>query len=332
MSAAPAGELCVAHLVRIGEPVASLRRFLASYEQHPAGAPHDLVILYKGFQSKAALAPYRAAAVEVPHGELRLGDEGFDLTAYRAAAEMLRARRYCFLNSHSRILADGWLDLMLRALDHAGVGLVGATGSWASRHSLARYLARLPSAYSAVLPDRGTSLAAFAAVERSLEPGEPQTDELRGAQAEPHIWIRRLQALRGIPEIYRILRAFGGFPAPHLRTNAFVVEHDLWTDLPPISLTSKLDAHALESGRRGLTRQIEDRGLSVLVADRFGAAYRPSDWARSETFWQGSQAGLMVADNQTEAYARADMERRTLLARVAWGALAAPSDPAESRA
>jgi hypothetical protein len=187
-------------------------------------------------------------------------------------------------------------------------------------------------------------MSAFAALERAHErrdaPGA--LDELEnldsegirapssaGAQPrEPRGLVRVARALRNLPEAYRLLRAFERFPAAHLRTNAFVVEHELWTDLSPVLLRSKLDAHALESGRRSLTCQIQDRGLAVVVADRFGDSYKPPDWAASETFWQGAQKGLVVADNQTDSYAFGDIERRMLLARFAWGQLAAPADPA----
>src|SRR6202012_1855826 len=74
------GGLCVVHLVRIGEPVASLERFLRGYREHEAGAEHRLVLLYKGFGGDAeALRPYRDLLAGVAHEEIEVSDEGFDL-------------------------------------------------------------------------------------------------------------------------------------------------------------------------------------------------------------------------------------------------------------
>jgi hypothetical protein len=43
---------------------------------------------------------------------LTLPDDGFDWAAYRRAAEHLPHEFACFLNTHSRIRADGWLSIL----------------------------------------------------------------------------------------------------------------------------------------------------------------------------------------------------------------------------
>jgi hypothetical protein len=60
-------------------------------------------------------------------------------------------------------------------------------------------------------------------------------------------------------------------------------------------------------------------GLRALVVDRDGIAHEPRRWPDSATFWQGRQERLLVADNQTGAYARGGAERRAILAALAWG-------------
>ena len=42
-------------------------------------------------------------------------------------------------------------------------------------------------------------------------------------------------------------------------------------------------------------------------------------WAEGDVFWQGTQSDLLVADNQTRIYQRANPESRFMLARYAWG-------------
>lgn len=318
------GGLCVVHLVRVGEPQASLRRLLDSYTEHPAGAEHRLVLLYKGFEEDAdALAPYRAAARDVAHEELHVSDEGFDLTAYRTSAERLRAERYCFLNSHSRILVDGWLGFLQAALASDGVGVAGASGSWASQASLARLMLRLPGPYSGLI-DR-------ASMTRVLKDLQGATDPQGGdGGVQPSTGPGRARAaaamLRSVPHAMRLTTAFAPFPAHHLRTNAFIVRHSDFIALDGFAVASKLEAQTVEGGRRGMTRQLAERGLKAVVVDRAGRAYDPEDWPGSATLWQERQQGLMVADNQTELYERGDGDRRVALSRYAWGARAHP-DP-----
>jgi hypothetical protein len=132
---------------------------------------------------------------------------------------------------------------------------------------------------------------------------------------------RRLHEFRTLA---RILASYGRFPAPHLRTNGFAIERETMLRLCAPRPRDKIDAHLLESGRRSITRQIERMRLHVVVVGRDGNNYRRSDWARSNTFWQGAQENLLIADNQTESYRQAEPDVRLALSRWAWGAEADP--------
>ena len=120
--------VCVAHLVRRKNPLSALQQFLDSYRRHPAGAPHELLIIFKGFAGAASLAPCEALLQGLEHRRMFVPDYGFDVRPYLAAGREQPHRYFVFLNSFSRILVPGWLELLLR---HARpeVGLVGATGS-----------------------------------------------------------------------------------------------------------------------------------------------------------------------------------------------------------
>jgi hypothetical protein len=122
-------EICLVHLVWAAHGPEPLRRFLASYQRHPAGLPHRLLIVSKGPGDFGALLDGIASErLEVPE-KLR------DLGAYRVAAERIEEPYVCFLNSHSEVLADGWLGTLHDHARQPGVGLVGATGSFESAYS-----------------------------------------------------------------------------------------------------------------------------------------------------------------------------------------------------
>ena len=248
-----------------------------------------------------------------------MSDEGFDLTAYTKAARRLDCSRVCFLNSHSRILDSGWLGKLSSALT-SGVGIVGATGSWNSPFSVTHYLLHLPNAYRELFTDRSWFRRQMQMY--SLAVAGPQSDAAR-----PSLQARARAVLRANAGMAYVQGAFPRFPAHHVRTNAFLVSADVFRRLRTGGLRFKQQAWRLESGRGSITAQIEAMGLSALLVGRDGLPYKPGDWHRSATFWQEGQQNLLVADNHTEAYRLGDLDRRTLLARLAWGDRARPQSP-----
>jgi hypothetical protein len=137
-----------------------------------------------------------------------------------------------------------------------------------------------------------------------------------------------LATLRTLPPMPEQLLRFQGFPAHHLRTNAFMAERALFSRLRIGAVPRKMDAYLLESGRHSLTRQVHALGLRTLVVARDGSTFDHHDWPRSRTLWQGDQEGLMIADNQTRMYASGGLDRRRLLSAFAWGTLGDPRPPA----
>jgi hypothetical protein len=236
-----------------------LDRFVHSYRARTAGSEHQLLVLFNGFRSGQDLSRWSQVLADVDHQKLQLDRRVLDLDAYRQAVELTVAERYCFLNSHSEVLTDGWLGQLEGHLRTPGVGLVGSGGS-------------LESAYSSA--------------------------------------PRPLRPLR---------RGFDPFPNPHLRTNGFMIERALMLDLDWPAPRSKVDAWALESGKRSISRQVWERGLDVRVVGRDGAAYPSERWRESATFRSGDQSNLLIADNRTRQYDEADAAMRARLEQMAWG-------------
>lgn len=244
----------VVHLVRTFAPdwAAAAERFARSYSKHPAGAAHRLHLVVKA-ERPQHLDRVRHIFHGVSAYLIEIPDEGFDLGAYRIAAERLTdASVICFLNSGSEILAGDWLGKLVRNLGQPGVGLVSATGSF---ESMARDRAGFPP-----------------------------------------------------------------FPNPHLRTNAFAIDRTRFlTAMEGRDLSSKTRLWEIESGLDSLTRRIAREGLQPLVVARDGRGYGPRWWPLSETFRLGAQPNLLVADDQTRAFANTPPDIQARIAASTWG-------------
>jgi hypothetical protein len=299
----------VIHLVRQANGRAPFERFLRSYEQLPAGLEHDLVLLFKGFERASAgerAAYLERAAAHAPLS-LELSDAGTDVTVYFAAAQLLEHERVCFLNSFSEIVAPGWLGLLDGALAAPGAGAAGATGSWSSQVSYELFQLGAPSAYQRALCSRREAREVMYELADT-----PLPSPLAG-------WLHT--ALM----VTRRARTMGRFPAPHLRTNAFLVDRALLGSLRAGRAASKLDAYALESGRHSITAQLRARGLTAVVVDRTGTARPVPEWPAADVYAQAGQEDLLVADNQTRLYAAATTRQRAVLSALSWGDRARPA-------
>ncbi|MGH2943230.1 MAG: hypothetical protein ACRDLN_10725, partial [Solirubrobacteraceae bacterium] len=146
---------------------------------------------------------------------------------------------------------------------------------------------------------------------------------LRSTSTAPKIGLPR-RAARAASDLSSDIAAYPGFPAPHLRTNAFLIGRELLLSLRTGALARKRANYRFEAGRRSLTAQLRERGLAAVVVGRDGVARTHEAWPDADVFWQGAQRDLLVADNQTRGYARGDATVREALARYAWGPRARP--------
>jgi hypothetical protein len=308
----------VVHLVRASNGIDPFARFIDSYRRHPAGAPHELVLLLKGFESEGQGDPYRELVADLAPLELQVPDDGFDLGAYRRAALELPHRDIAFLNSFSVILAEGWLGLMLAAYERPRAVAVAASASWGSHRSHMRYEKGLGGAYQQIFADREETHWVFARL------AGVSVDAL-----ERPSWPQRLY---DAGTLARQLIGFDSFPAPHLRTNGLLTGREAWLRACPQAPRDKLAAHRLESGRRGIAARLRADGGELLLASRDGGVFACSDWPKSVTFWQGDQDNLLIGDNQTLAYRDGDAVTRRVLSGYAWGQEAAPVGPTRAEA
>lgn len=127
-------DLALVHLVWGPAGIDPLRRFLRAYAAHAAGADHELVILFNGFDG-GGMEPQREALRQVAHTEAEVPLRVQDLEAYLWIAQRLTHRYVCFVNSYSEPLADGWLGMLDAVMRARHAGAVAATGSWESMYT-----------------------------------------------------------------------------------------------------------------------------------------------------------------------------------------------------
>ena len=74
-----------------------------------------------------------------------------------------------------------------------------------------------------------------------------------------------------------------------------------------------------ESGRNSISRQLMRMGYKIFVIDKKGESFEEQSWVRSKTFWTGEQENLLVEDNQTRIYQKAEAQQKRQLSLLAWG-------------
>ena len=304
-------DLALVHLVRKANGPEPFREFLESYRAVDAGAEHDLVLLLKGFDSERDADDTAALAGGLEAQRLYVDDEGFDVGAYFTAADTLEHTRVCFVNSFTTARAPGWLGHLEKALRLPDAGIAGATGSWGSHWSWLRFNLGLSTPYRDAFPSRAWAQAQIMRV----------TPDTRRVIAP--VWARH--AFGTVLALPFFVGRFDQFPAAHVRTNGFMIERELLRSLERTPVNRKYDAFVVESGRRSVSRQIEELGLRPLLAGADGLAYDIPDWARSGVFWQRDQENVLLDDNQTRSYRNGDLDLRTYFAIFAWGTEAEPT-------
>lgn len=305
-----APSIAALYLARKTDGPDAFSRFIESYRRNPAGAAHDLVVLYKGFDGPAD----RGAAKQifsVPHIGLDFPDEGYDIGSYLRAAERLAHETLVCMNTHAEIAAPDWLIHLTAPLRNEGVSLVGAMGSYESVFDSVRMgeaVAWQWHDFRETVTNTDTFEARFAPmIGRRAPPPVVPTARRRAAMIVKRqlltrgnpAWAWRMLTLPGMP--HRWLSQFPSWPNPHIRSNGFAIRTNTLRRFSPQMVRTKHDALHFESGSRGLTATLAREGR-VLVADRNGATYDIADWPKSRTFRLGDQLGLLLTDNQSRSF------------------------------
>ena len=304
-------ELCVAHLARAQNGIGTFIRFIDSYRQHSGGIEHDLLVIFKGFNSQDEKEEYLSLLTPFIYVTMDVPDIGFDITAYFTVGKHFSAqyKYFCFLNSSSEILDHDWLSKLHKHISRPEVGLAGATGSGESRKSQTFTLRNI---FYVVLQHY------------RINKNEPFWKRIIIGLGSAWNYCQSVGAWDfflsvDVWDYYLSLACFDPFPNYHLRTNAFIISGEIMGGLKCPAMRNKMDAYRFESGKNGLTKQILGKRKKVIVVGRDGIGYEEAAWSASNTFRQYEQENLMVADNQTRDYQDGSLEKRSHLSLITWG-------------
>ncbi len=113
---------------------------------------------------------------------------------------------------------------------------------------------------------------------------------------------------------------FHPFPNVHIRSNVFMINRRLFCTITQgLEVKSKSNALHFESGPKSLTQQIVSMRKNVLLVGRNGRGYPPPLWPISDTFRQGRQSNLLIADNQTRMFCALPYGEKRLFVMRTWG-------------
>ena len=179
------------------------------------------------------------------------------------------------------------------------------------------------SARVLVVPDAGYDLGSYALACGLLREEHVLLTNSFSRPLRPG-WARAIHAAAAEPGV-GLAGATGSLEVdPHVRTNAFCAPRRLLLDAlggrDPL-LLDRWGACALEAGPGSLTRIVRRAGLRAVVVSAEGAVRDVEDARDLRVFRWGRQENLLVADNRTDGYERADAAERASLQRLAWGAV-----------
>ncbi|MEP7278420.1 MAG: hypothetical protein ABI813_07250 [Bacteroidota bacterium] len=278
--------ITVIHLIWIPYGVSLFKRFIDSYLGCSAGNEHVLLLVFNGVNNPSDTMEYheymKAFNISYTSVEFR---EGQDLECYFKASERSPSSYIILLNSFSVILGRDWLRKFIDQFSDPAIGVVGATASYQSY-------------YSSVYQKHPTNW--------------------EGARGFLYNFRKYKLFIKAF-FYWRIL--FKPFPNPHLRTNAFMVRRESFLEMKKRPVNTKFKAYQFENGRNSLTNFYLAKGLKVLVVDKYGKTFEPTEWKSSKTFWTDNQENLLVSDNQTTLYADASATEKKEMTRLAWGTI-----------
>lgn len=272
--------------------IKTVKKFIESYKNHPAGYPHNLIIAAKAWETlPEEYAELKQLANEAGAEIINLPDDGLDFGAYYRTIQN-RSSDYIFcLSTFCVILQDNWLKVFTdNMIKNTNLKLAAPMGSWE----------KCPVNIQNIL------------------------NEVKARHK-----IRNLNYK--LDKVLSVIKNFGtivkysllpqNFPNYHIRTCAFIVDSQLFinyfTDkkLPK----NKLQAYCIESGKESLTQYCIKNGYQVGILGKDNKLYAKEEWDKSKTFRCPDMSNLLIMDKQAKLYINSDTNEKAFLEKVTWG-------------
>lgn len=279
--------IAVVYLAWIPYGIDYFKSFLESYLRYENNVKHKLIIAFNGLynQDVSVVEQYLnlLKSSNVIDYDCKYYKEGQDIKVYKSiAAELVDYDYFLFLNTYSIFHSDNWLEKYVKNMN-SKVGVIGASGAYSSYFR---------SSYKKTLLDINSS---------------------KGV----------LFKWRQIKYLFKLFLFhfldFYNFPNPHIRTNAFFINRELFCSLKYRDRPGKINAYSFENGRNSMTNQLKKRGLEFLIIDKVGNSYSRKQWIFCDVFWQKNQQDLIISDNQTRMYSESSPIQKLFLQNLAWG-------------
>lgn len=330
--------IAVIYLARSAEgSILDVAKFFASYQKYPAGIPHSLYVIRKGFGERTG-AEKGIEVITEPFGPtfFDVPDDGFDINAYLEISHHIDEDYVCFFNTFSEILAPNWLKFLSEQVIRPNVGIAGCTASYESLITSHRAMSKAvwlsvvkkvefdPHLYDFFQPeiDNHTSLwkdqsDALGLSSTDLEYGNRFTENrFKSLDADfEEGWQSAID--KGGP--LEILANFQPFPNPHIRSNGFIIDRKRLLQIAPRIEYTKDACVKFESGIEGLSARILAEGQDLILIDKKGKAFNQNNWWKSLTFRLGNQEDLIVSDNQTNKFEELSEKLRIRDSYFSWG-------------
>ena len=291
------------------------------------GCPHDLVIIYKGFEQEADLAAARTTFSGLSHAEIRVGDEHFDIGSYLNAAAQVEADYVCCVNTHTQILAPHWLRHLRSAMTDPTIGLAGPHASFESLYDSLGITSKAVWLSGVEIVPYDQKLADYFRFVVAVHAPNFLTGKPTWRGWLPEYRYRRLEAKWDAfwrsncqpGSVYDFLEGFPRFPNPHIRSNGFMLERKTLLNFFPLIEPTKKAAYGFESGPESLPAKILSSGRRLALVDRNGVVYDQDRWPESNTFRLGTQENIMIGDNQTRSFDALSKQERATHVMMTWG-------------
>lgn len=280
----------VLYLIRLGDPLNRLQRFLDSL---PKNEPRDVKIyvliktcgdvnFFNEVRRMVQKSKYSLSLTEI-------NDEGFDLGAYFLFSKTIEEPLVLPMSSSSQFAQDIDFTKLILQFENPKIGLIGAMASRESARSC------LINARKEWVEER-FKITNFRPIQR----------------------IIILISIFARKKARQIFRSFPEFPNTHIRTTGFVIRRHLLQEVIERVPKDKFETLILESGKKSIYQKLLKRGFQSKLYIN-GRIIDPESRAAEDTFRSPNSEPPFVFDHWWDHFHKTPLEVKSSLIEVTWG-------------